>query len=223
LQQVAEVLARDDLAELNPIKFYVVRPIAPRDPFGGGESPHAADEIISGRIQVRPNEPSMRMPWDLEPLKKPPQAGPRGAMSPQEMMRMLRGSSSTQTRTPATSTADVAAPADERTRPTAEPIAAPNAGAPSQTRVPTDSAPKRELSQPQAASEVSPSAPATIQPAPTDRTVVAYNIPDELRDDVRQYQNATDLDGIWDERGRFVMWESDATDRRNRGAENRQH
>jgi hypothetical protein len=206
LQQVTEVLARDDLAELNPIKFYVVRPTAPRDPFGGGDSPHASDELISGRIQVRPHkEPSMRVPWNADPRTDLSNPSRSAAANPQEMMRMLRAAEpETTTQVRATRTLKADSPANQESKSTVEPVVAPDAGAPSRSPSPSDSASQRELPQVRTSSEVAATAPSSIQPAPTDRTVVVYSVPDDLRDDVQQNDSATDLQGIWDERGRFV-------------------
>lgn len=48
VKDVVEVLNRDDLAELNPLKFYVVRPVGGGG-FGGGP---AQDGVVTGRVTV---------------------------------------------------------------------------------------------------------------------------------------------------------------------------
>jgi hypothetical protein len=72
LKDVAAVLARDDLEELNPLKFYVVRHTAGTSPFGGDGSP-MQDTVISGRIRVREDDErrSIRTRSNLAPLRMP--------------------------------------------------------------------------------------------------------------------------------------------------------
>ncbi len=53
LKEVAEILTRDDLADLNPLKFYVVRLLQGSD----------KDTVVSGRITVRTFQPAGDMRW----------------------------------------------------------------------------------------------------------------------------------------------------------------
>jgi beta-lactamase regulating signal transducer with metallopeptidase domain len=57
LKDVADVLNRDDLQELNPLKFYVVRPGRPQNGFGSGPE---EDAVITGRISPNESRPSAR-------------------------------------------------------------------------------------------------------------------------------------------------------------------
>lgn len=50
LKDIATILNRDDLAELNPLKFYVVRRIPER--MGGSPADPGKDNVITGRINV---------------------------------------------------------------------------------------------------------------------------------------------------------------------------
>lgn len=52
LEEVAEILRRDDLGQLSPLKFYVVRPAAKQQ--GGFSSGPENDEVVTGRIAVSP-------------------------------------------------------------------------------------------------------------------------------------------------------------------------
>jgi hypothetical protein len=73
LKDVAQILAREDLDELNPLKFYVVRPTGVRV-----GTPQEQNAIISGRIRVGPDENQrpprpnatttpLPMPWEDSP------------------------------------------------------------------------------------------------------------------------------------------------------------
>jgi hypothetical protein len=74
LQAVADVLNRDDLAELNPLKFYLVRAVPADDEsemFGRGMAaePVKKDTVITGRISV--NMPASQNPYTA-PVAIPP-------------------------------------------------------------------------------------------------------------------------------------------------------
>ena len=70
LQEVAAVLNRDDLAELNPLKFYVVRKR------GDGNT----DEVITGRVAVNPPTRGGGSTRSTEPTS-PQSAAPAGDLS----------------------------------------------------------------------------------------------------------------------------------------------
>jgi beta-lactamase regulating signal transducer with metallopeptidase domain len=75
MKEVAEILNRDDLAELNPLKFYVVRPAD--DGIGGRGGGPARDGVITGRVTVKisgdfgggAGRSSSNTPMDLEAMK----------------------------------------------------------------------------------------------------------------------------------------------------------
>lgn len=90
LKQVAEVLNRDDLAELNPLKYYVVRlglPLRAANEYRAGDGPPEVDTVLSGRLNVQSDrttrgrqsstEPSPAPPWPtIGSETAPPQPGP---------------------------------------------------------------------------------------------------------------------------------------------------
>ena len=65
VQDVVDVIDRDDLHELNPLKFYVVRR-EPQSSGGFGMRPQERDEVVTGRIQI-----SISKPPALDPQPKP--------------------------------------------------------------------------------------------------------------------------------------------------------
>ncbi len=92
LQDVVDVLTRDDLAELNPLKYYVVRPVPtmPEGVLPKGQPVPFEDHLVSGRIAVnlesrrprRAAEPanmdpySVRTPMQLQLAEMPQRAEP---------------------------------------------------------------------------------------------------------------------------------------------------
>ena len=65
LQDVAQILRRDDLAELSPLKFYAIRSGSGGGGFGGGGFGNGPDKVVTGRIHV-----------NIAATSKPPNASP---------------------------------------------------------------------------------------------------------------------------------------------------
>jgi beta-lactamase regulating signal transducer with metallopeptidase domain len=90
---VVQVLGRDDLGELNPLKFYLVRRVGEPNPFAemGEDNAQLRDEVVTGRISVlipAKKQPAQEFsdPWsaiDKEAnVSRPrPASTPRGATS----------------------------------------------------------------------------------------------------------------------------------------------
>jgi len=73
LKQVADVLKRDDLAELEPLKFYAVRPGAARNQPGLLVQPEG-DTVVTGRISVNADKRSPQRTMSTEPYSAGPPA-----------------------------------------------------------------------------------------------------------------------------------------------------
>ncbi len=69
LKQVAEVLKRDDLAELNPLKYYAVRlglPLRAANEYRSGDGPPEVDTVFSGRLGVQSDRTTRSRPQSPE-------------------------------------------------------------------------------------------------------------------------------------------------------------
>jgi beta-lactamase regulating signal transducer with metallopeptidase domain len=153
MEGVAKILQRDDLSELNPFKFYVVRPILTAE----GQSLTSQDAVVTGRVSVNllasasPSPPATITSGTVQPPSNP--------YSPSPSLQ------------PSSPPATASAPRSVTKQNTA----------------PTHSTPN------------------SIQLTSSDRVVEAYTIPPELKDAVRDHERQSDLRGVWDDSGLFLL------------------
>jgi hypothetical protein len=84
VKDVLDVLNRDDLAELNPLKYYVIRQHEDQGGFSGGSPAPAQDEVVTGRITV--NVPARNTAARVSSTP--------GTSTPVEMLRAIRSPAS---------------------------------------------------------------------------------------------------------------------------------
>ncbi|MFO0791567.1 MAG: M56 family metallopeptidase [Pirellulales bacterium] len=80
-KDLAEVLNRDDLAQLNPLKYYVIREATVQS---ANAPPTTRDEVITGRISVVPaaRSPQDSTPWSTAPTSNTPSLTPNWQPQP---------------------------------------------------------------------------------------------------------------------------------------------
>jgi hypothetical protein len=198
LSELADILNREDIFELHPLKFYVVRsePTMVFDEQNASTKQRKmADKVVTGRIGVKNLFPT--------PKRREAQPAPAAAFSDPLPATNAKPARATPTNAlpankPAATTIEYRdlAPTNEQrvlhdnpysSQPT---IAATDPYAPPQSRQVAAGPQLFEF-------------PGTAPQA--DRTVVAYDVPSNLRKDIEKYAGFADIEFIFDQKGRCLV------------------